>query len=76
MTTVYPPPPPPPLGTVCNSVHEIWQQLPVEEPECRQKDESSREKVEVINENSATIQAQQAEIQLLRDQPAVSQKVS
>ena len=69
---------------------EIRQQLVAKEAECRQKDEINmkkdevigekdeviREKDEVIREKSATIRAQQFEIQQLRDQPAVSQKVS
>ena len=41
-----------------------------------EKDEVIREKDEVIREKSATNQAQQAEIQRLSDQLAVSQKVS
>ena len=55
---------------------EVQQQLATKETECRQKDEAIREKDEVIRQKSATIRAQQAEIQRLRDQPAVSQKVS
>ena len=56
----------------------VWnlQQLAAKEAECRQKDESNREKDEVIREKSATIRAQQAEIQQLRDQLAVSHKMS
>ena len=42
----------------------------------REKDEALKEKDEVIREKSTTIQAQQAEIQQLRDPLAVSQKVS
>ena len=63
-------------GTVCISVHEIWQELAAKEAECKQKDKSNREKDEVIREKSATIQTQQAEIQQLRDQLAVFHKVS
>ena len=62
---------------------EIRQQLAAKEAECRQKDESNREKHEalkemdkVIRRKSATVQTQQAEIQQLRDQLAVSQQVS
>ena len=50
-------------------IEPLQQQLSAKEKECREKDE-------VIRENSATIQAQQAEIQRLRDQLAVFQKVS
>ena len=50
-------------------IREIQQQLVAKQEECRQKDE-------VVRENSATIQAQQAEIQQLRDQLAVPPKVS
>ena len=42
----------------------------------KEKDEVIKAKDEVIREKSATIRAQQFEIQQLRDQPAVSQKVS
>ena len=42
----------------------------------RKNNEVMREKDEVMREKSATIRAQQAEIQQLRDQLAVSQKVS
>ena len=55
---------------------EVRQQLAAKETECRQKDKAIREKDEVVREKSATIQALQAEIQRLRDQPAVSLKVS
>ena len=48
---------------------EIQQQLAAKEEECRQKDA-------VVREKSATTQMQQAEIQRLRDQLAVPQKVS
>ena len=51
-----------------NSV--LHQQLAAKEAEVRQQSE------EVVREKSATIQAQQAEIQQLRDQLAVSLKVS
>ena len=51
-----------------NSV--LHQQLAAKEAEVRQQSE------EVVREKSATIQAQQAEIQRLRDQLAVSLKVS
>ena len=47
----------------------IRLQLAAKEAECRHSEE-------VIRQKSATAQAQQAEIQQLRDQPAVSQKVS
>ena len=47
----------------------LIQQLSAKEDECRQKDEVIREKIE-------TIQAQQAEIQRLKDQLGVSQQVS
>ena len=50
-----------------NSV--LHQQLAAKEAEVRQSEE-------VVREKSPTIQAQQAEIQRLRDQPAVSLKVS
>ena len=50
-------------------VSEIQQQLEVKKAECTQSDE-------VVREKSATIRAQQAEIQRLRDQLAMSQKVS
>ena len=52
-----------------NRAGETRQQLAAKEVECEQKDE-------VVREKSATIQAQRAEIQRLRDQPAVPQKVS
>ena len=54
----------------------LIQQLLAKEEECRQKDKALKEKDEVIREKAAIIQAQQAEIQRLRDQLAVSQKVS
>ena len=71
-------------------IEHLRHQLSAKEGECRQKDEVIREKDEalkekdnvirakdeVISEKSATIRAKQAEIQRLRDQPAVSQKVS
>ena len=50
-------------------INEIRQQLAAKEEECRQK-------YEVVGEKSAPIQAQQVEIQQLRDQLAVPQKVS
>ena len=50
-------------------IEPLQQQLSAKEEECREKDK-------VIRENSATIQAQQAEIQRLRDQLAMFQKVS
>ena len=50
-----------------NSV--LHQQLAAKEAEVRQSEE-------VVREKNATIQAQQAEIQRLRDQPAMSLKVS
>ena len=50
-------------------IREIQQQLVAKQEECRQKDE-------VVRENSATIRAQQVEIQQLRDQLAVPLKVS
>ena len=52
------------------------EQLAAKEAECRQKDESNKEKDEVIREKSVTIRAQQSEIQRLRDQLTVSQRVS
>ena len=69
---------------------EIRQQLAAKEAQCRQKDEINRgkdeslwlkdealkEKEEEVRKKSATIRTQQAEIQQLRDQLAVSQKVS
>ena len=57
-------------------ISKVQQQLAAKETECRQKDEAIREKDEVIRKKTATIRVQQAEIQRLRDQPAVSQKVS
>ena len=51
-----------------NSV--LHQQLAAKEAEDRQQSE------EVVREKSATIRAQQAEIQQLNDQPAVFQQVS
>ena len=50
-------------------IREIHQQLAAKEEECRRKDE-------IVREKSATVQAQQAEIQRLRDQLAVLLKVS
>ena len=50
-------------------IREIHQQLAAKEEECKRKDE-------VVREKSATVQAQHAEIQRLRDQLAVLQKVS
>ena len=69
---------------------EIRQQLAAKEAKCRQKDEINRdkdealwlkdealkEKEEEVQRKSATIRAQQAEIQQLRDQLAVPQQVS
>ena len=70
-------------GHVAGPIEHLQQQLSAKKEECRQKDEMIKEKDEVIKEKdevirekSATIRAQQAEIQRLRDQPAVSQKVS
>ncbi len=77
-------------GHVAASIEHLRQQLSAKEEECREKDEVIREKDEalmekdevirekdeVIREKSATNQAQQAEIQRLSDQLAVSQKVS
>ena len=57
-------------------MNEVQQQLAAKETECRQKDKAISEKDEVVRKKSATIQALQAEIQQLRDQPAVSLKVS
>ena len=48
---------------------KIQHQLAAKDKECRHKDE-------IVREKSATILALQAEIQWLRDQPAVPQKVS
>ena len=48
---------------------EIQHQMAAKEEECRHKDG-------IVREKSATIRAQQAEIQRLRGQPAVPQKVS
>ena len=50
--------------------------LKVKDEALKEKDNVIRAKDEVISEKSATIRAKQAEIQRLRDQPAVSQKVS
>ena len=71
-------------------IEHLRQQLSAMEEECRQKDKVIREKVEVlkekdevirekdevIREKSVTIREQQSKIQRLRDQPAVSLKVS
>ena len=79
-----------PLVLCALVICEIQQQLAAKEAECKRKDESNRkkdgvirekdeslkEKDNVIREKAATIQAQQAEIKRLRDQLAVSQKVS
>ena len=61
----------------------IRQQLAAKEAESRRRDGVNREKSATIREQQTEIQrlrdqmaAQQAEIQRLRDQPAVSQKVS
>ena len=54
---------------VSASTEQLRQQLSAKEEECRQHEE-------VVTEKSATIQAQQTEIQRLRDQLAISQKVS
>ena len=54
---------------VSASTEQLRQQLTAKEEECRQHEE-------VVAEKSATIQAQQAEIQRLRDQLAVPPKVS
>ena len=64
-------------------IREKEEALKVKDGVIREKDEALKEKDnvirakdEVISEKSATIRAKQAEIQRLRDQPAVSQKVS
>ena len=75
---------------VAAPIEHLRQQLAAKEDECRQKAEVIREKDKVIREKdkvlkeneeavrekSATIHALQAEIQQLRDQLAVPQKVS
>ena len=75
---------------IAGPIEHLRQQLSAKEEECRQKDEVIREKDEalkekdevirakdeVISEKSVTIRGQQAKIQQLRDQLAVSQKVS
>ena len=77
-------------GHVAAPTEHLRQQLSAKEEECRRKNEVIKEKDEVIKEKdevikgkdevmrekSASIRAQQAEIQQLRDQLAVSQKVS
>ena len=63
-------------GHVAAPTEHLRQQLSAKEEECRQKDEVIREKNDVMREKSATIRALQAEIQQLKDQPALSQKVS
>ena len=77
-------------GHVVAPIEHLQQQLAAKEQECNEKDEALKEKDGVvretdevlkekdgvIREKSATIRAQQAEIQQLRDQLAVSQKVS
>ena len=57
------------LRSESNRAIEIRQQLATKEEKCRRKDV-------IVREKSATIQAQQVEIQWLKDQPAVPQKVS
>ena len=57
-------------------IREKDEALKVKDEALKEKDNVIRAKDEVISEKSATIRAKQAEIQRLRDQPAVSQKVS
>ena len=73
-----------PTGShVVAPIEHLRQQLSAKEEECRQmseafrqKDEALREKDEALMEKATTIRAQQADIQQLRDQLAVTPKVS
>ena len=56
-------------GHVSAPIEHLRQQLSAKEEECRQQAEVIKEKDEVIREKNK-------EIQQLRDQPAVSEKVS